>query len=119
VDSDVATVEELRGRHIKAVHGEASDPAVLLQAHVQNSSLLLITDSDDLEIRRTAETAKALNPAIEVVVRNHSEEVVQHLEEEKIGKVFNGVEVMSGVMADYVIGRYGKKETAEESSAGA
>jgi hypothetical protein len=52
-------------------------------------------------------------------VRNHSEEVVQHLEEEKIGKVFNGVEVMSDVMADYVIGRFGKKEISEETSANA
>lgn len=57
-----------------AVSGDVTDPAVLIQAHIANAAMLVAACPDPLVIRQMIETAKMLNPNIEVVLRSHSEE---------------------------------------------
>jgi CPA2 family monovalent cation:H+ antiporter-2 len=83
-------VENLRARDIPAVSGDAADPAVLIQAHIQRARVLVIATPDTLNVRRMIEIARTVNPRIETVVRTHSEEEAALLEKENAGKVFLG-----------------------------
>ncbi len=57
-----------------AVLGDASEPAVLIQAHIADARMLVIATPDTFDVRQMVETARTLNPGIEIVVRSHNEE---------------------------------------------
>ena len=99
-------VEQLRGRDIPAVSGDASDPAVLIQAHIQRARVLVIATPDTLKVRRMIEIARTVNPRIETVVRTHSEEEAALLEKENAGKVFLGEHELARSMIQHLLDRY-------------
>src|SRR5918992_4822858 len=83
-------VEHLRARGIPAVSGNASDPNVLIQAHIHRARMLVIAIPDTLDVRRMIEIARTVNPRIETVLRTHSEEEAALLAQEGAGQVFLG-----------------------------
>ena len=99
-------VERLRSKGIAAVSGDASDPAVLLQAHVHRASILVIATPDTLNVRKMIEVARTVNPRIQTVVRTHSEEEAVLLEKEQAGKVFLGEHELAAGMIQHVLERY-------------
>ena len=99
-------VERLRAMDIPAVSGDAADPAVLIQAHIQRARMLVIATPDTLNVRRMIEIARTVNPRIETVVRTHSEEEADLLNKENAGKVFFGEHELAVAMTDHVIQRY-------------
>lgn len=101
-------VERLRADGMAAVHGDASEPAVLIQAHIVNASLLVIAIPDTFKVRRMIETARTLNPRIETIIRSHNEEEAALLEQEGATKVFLGARELAMNMSHYVWGRFGK-----------
>ena len=96
-------VERLRSSGIAAVSGDASDPAVLLQAHVHRASILVIATPDTLNVRKMIEVARTVNPRIQTVVRTHSEEEAVLLEKEQAGKVFLGEHELAIGMIQHVL----------------
>jgi CPA2 family monovalent cation:H+ antiporter-2 len=99
-------VEQLRENGIPAVSGDAADPAVLIQAHIQRARMLVIAIPDTLDVRRMIEIARTVNPRIETVVRTHSEEEAGLLEKENTGKVFLGEHELALAMIRHVLERY-------------
>jgi CPA2 family monovalent cation:H+ antiporter-2 len=99
-------VEKLRQSDIPAVSGDAADPAVLIQAHIQRARMLVIATPDTLNVRRMIEIARTVNPRIETVVRTHSEEEAALLEKESAGKVFLGEHELASSMIQHVLDRY-------------
>jgi CPA2 family monovalent cation:H+ antiporter-2 len=99
-------VEELRKNGIPAVSGDASDPTVLVQAHIHRARMLVIATPDTLDVRRMIEIARTVNPRIETVVRTHSEEEAVLLEKENAGKVFLGEHELARSMIRHVLDRY-------------
>jgi CPA2 family monovalent cation:H+ antiporter-2 len=99
-------VESLRRRDIPAVSGDASDPAVLIQAHIHRARMLVIAASDAVKARRMIETARTVNPRIETVVRAQSEEEAALLEKEISGKIFLGERELAQSMIDHLLARY-------------
>jgi CPA2 family monovalent cation:H+ antiporter-2 len=99
-------VERLRQQGIPAVSGDAADPAVLIQAHIAHAAMLVIATPDALDFRRMADTARALNPAIEIVLRTHGEEESRLLRQEGVGRVFFGEEELAASMANHVLTRF-------------
>jgi CPA2 family monovalent cation:H+ antiporter-2 len=99
-------VEKLRKIGIPAVSGDASEPAVLIQAHIQRARMLVIAIPDTLDVRRVIEIARTVNPRIETVVRTHSEEEAALFEKENTGKVFLGEHELALSMTRYVLERY-------------
>lgn len=83
-------VEGLRRRGIHAVAGDAAEPAVLIQAHIARAAVLVIAVPDTLRARRMIETARILNPPIEIIVRTHTDEEAALLQKESGGAVFLG-----------------------------
>ena len=96
-------VERLRSSGIAAVSGDASDPAVLLQAHVHRAAILVIATPDTLNVRKMIEVARTVNPRIQTVVRTHSEEEAVLLEKEQAGKVFLGEHELATGMIQHVL----------------
>ena len=101
-------VERLRARGIAAVSGDASDPSVLIQAHIARASMLVAATPDTLDVRQMIKIARTLNPGIEIVVRSHNEEEARLLEKEAAGKVFLGEDELAKNMGRHVLERYGK-----------
>ncbi len=100
------TVERLRESGVSAVSGDASEPAVLIQAHVHRANMLVIATPDTLNVRKMIEIARTVNPRIETVVRTHSEEEAVLLKQENAGRVFLGEHELAQGMTHYVLERY-------------
>jgi monovalent cation:H+ antiporter-2, CPA2 family len=100
-------VEQLRKRNIPAVSGDASQPAALIQAHIAKASMLVIATPDTVSVRRMAQIARTLNPAIEIALRTHNEEEARLLEEENVGTVFFGEHELASAMTRHVLARRG------------
>lgn len=72
-------VEALREQGLVAVVGDASDPLVLVQAHVAGADVLVVAASESTDVRPMIETARTLNPHIAVIVRAPNSEEAQLL----------------------------------------
>ena len=55
-------VEDLRKKGMAAVSGNAADPAVLIQAHIADAAMLVISTPDTLYVRQMANTARSAQP---------------------------------------------------------
>ncbi len=97
-------VEQLRESGVHAVSGDASEAAVLIQAHVARARALVIAVPDTFRARRMIEIARMVNPGIQTVVRTHSDEEAQLLEQEHAGKVFMGENELANSMGEWVLG---------------
>jgi CPA2 family monovalent cation:H+ antiporter-2 len=96
-------VEGLRQRGYHAVAGDASDPAVLILAHVARARMLVIAIPDTFHVRQMIEIARTLNPDIDTVVRTHSEEEARLLRAENAGTVFLGEHELAIAMTRHVM----------------
>ncbi|MEW9897828.1 YbaL family putative K(+) efflux transporter [Chitinivorax sp. PXF-14] len=99
-------VEQLRKQGVPAVSGDAAEPAVLIQAHIAEAAMLVIATPDPLNVRQMAETARTLNPAIEIVLRTHSEDELVMLRKAALGTVFFGEEELARGMSGHVLARF-------------
>jgi len=110
VDIHREMVEDLRRQGQAAVAGDASDPTVLVQAHIARAAMLVVAAPDALDVRKIAETARTLNTDIEIVLRTHSEAESLLLAKEKIGAVFFGEEELARGMSQHVVDRFAPRE---------
>lgn len=99
-------VEDLRRDGMAAVSGDATDPAVLIQAHIADAAMLVIATPDPMGVRKMVETARSLNPRIEVVLRTHNEDESDLLRKEDLGTVFFGEEELAKGMMAHVLQRF-------------
>ncbi len=104
-DQNRERVEQLRARNIPAVSGDAADPGVLIQAHIAHARMLVIATPDTFNVRKMVETAKTLNPSIEVVVCTHGDDEAALLMQEQVGKVFIGEQELAKGMTAHVLSR--------------
>ncbi|AUT76618.1 YbaL family putative K(+) efflux transporter [Paraburkholderia hospita] len=99
-------VEILRNKGVAAVSGDATEPAVLIQAHIADAAMLVVAMPDSRNVPQMVETARSLNPDIEIVLRTHSEDESQMLRKEGIGTVFFGEEELARGMTAHVVKRF-------------
>ena len=105
-------VEDLRNKGMAAVSGNAADPAVLIQAHIADAAMLVVASPDPLNVRQMAETARALNPDIEIVLRSHSDDESTLLRKEGVGTVFFGEEELARGITSHVLQRFAPQPSA-------
>jgi CPA2 family monovalent cation:H+ antiporter-2 len=96
-------VERLRADGIAAVWGDATEPDVLIQAHIKDARALVIATPQTIQVRRMVETARLLNPSIEIVVRSHNAEEALLLERDGTGRVFVGEAELASAMTRHVL----------------
>lgn len=109
-------VETLRKNGVVAVSGDATDPAVLIQAHIADAAMLVIATPDSLNAPQMSETARSLNPNIEIVLRTHSEDESQMLRRDGIGTVFFGEEELAKGMTAHVIERFAPRTNSTKGA---
>ncbi len=104
-DANRETVDTLRGEGKAAVSGDAATPDVLIQAHIARAGLLVITASDVVDAARMVATARALNPAIAVVLGARNAQEAEMYAREGLGVVFSGDAELANAIAAHVAGR--------------
>jgi CPA2 family monovalent cation:H+ antiporter-2 len=112
IEQNRELVENLRARGAAAVSGDASEPAVLVQAHIARARMLVVATPDTLDLRKIVEAARRVNPNIEVAARTHSEEEVELLKSQKIGQIFMGEHELAINMIRHVLQRFGREPHA-------
>ena len=100
-------VEQLRERNVPAVSGDASDPAVLIQAHIARAGMLVIATADTFNVRKMVGTARKLNPRIEIVLRTRDEDEAKLFEQDALGKVFVGERELALGITRHILERMG------------
>jgi len=105
-------VEDLRRKGVVAVSGNAADPDVLIQAHIAHAAMLVVATPDPINVRQMADTARTLNPDIEIVLRTHSEDESQLLSKDGIGAIFFGEEELAKGMTNHVLARFPPQQAA-------
>ena len=98
-------VEKLRTSGVAAVTGDASDPAVLIQAHIARAKMLVIAIPDAFLARKMLTLARTLKPNVAVVVRAHSDEEATLLRQDRADEVFIGEHELALGMTRYVLDR--------------
>jgi CPA2 family monovalent cation:H+ antiporter-2 len=106
VEQNREVVEGLRKAGRAAVSGSAAEPEVLIQAHIAQAAMLVVATPDTLHFRHMADTARTLNPDIEILLRSHSEDDTVLLTKEGIGTVFFGEEELAKGMSAHVGSRF-------------
>jgi CPA2 family monovalent cation:H+ antiporter-2 len=109
VEQSRELVEALREEGFVAVSGNIGDPAVLIQAHIAKAAMLVIATPDTVHVRQTVETARLLNPNIEIIVRTHSEDESELLTADGFGKIFFGEEELAKGMVRHIFDRFAPK----------
>jgi len=90
------------------VSGDAAEPSVLIQAHIADAAMLVVATPDPVNVRQMVETARTLNPGIDIVLRTHSEAESALWRKENLGIVFFGEEELARGMAGHVLRRIGE-----------
>src|SRR5258706_2036367 len=96
-------VEKLRDSGIPAVWGDATEPVVLIQAHIKEAKALVIATPETLHVRKMVDIARTLNPGVRIVVRSHNVEEAELLEKEGAGTVFVGESELANSMVRHVL----------------
>jgi CPA2 family monovalent cation:H+ antiporter-2 len=102
-EMDRALVQELRTQDVPAVAGDAADPFVLIQAHIAQAAILVITAVDAMNIGKMVETARALNPNIAIFIRAEDGDSIAVYEKEGWGKSFTAEEELANRLSNEVI----------------
>jgi CPA2 family monovalent cation:H+ antiporter-2 len=109
-------VEKLRAQGIAAVSGDAMEPDVLVQAHIARAAMMVVAIPETFAARQMIDTARTLNPGIEIVIRTHSEDDAQLFEREHLGTAFLGEHELARGMTAHVLERMGKAPGAAASA---
>ena len=96
-------VDQLRKLDQAAVVGNAAEPSVLIQAHIAHARVLVIATPDSFHVRAMVETAKALNPAIQILIRSHNAQEATLLHSDTGGKVFYGEHELALNMTAHIV----------------
>ncbi|AUX85379.1 sodium:proton antiporter [Acinetobacter sp. ACNIH2] len=96
-------VENLREKGIAAVSGVATEPGVLIQAHIQHARLLVLSPMDIIDIHKIVGIAKTLNPQIQVLICAESKQEAEVIRKENIGDVYFAKEEMAKNMSNHIL----------------
>ena len=99
-------VSRLRDEGLLAVSGDASEAAVLIQAHVARARVLVIASPDTSRARAMLDIARRLNPDIGTVVRTHSDEEAALMRSERVDSVFMGEHELARGMSRATLERF-------------
>jgi len=83
-------VSSLRAAGFAAVAGNATEPAVLIQAHVARARVLVIATPDTIGVKTITKLAHQLRPDLPIIVRTHSDEEADDLRSEPNLEVYMG-----------------------------
>jgi monovalent cation:H+ antiporter-2, CPA2 family len=106
-DSERELVQGMRARGIKSVVGDASQPEVMIQAHIVRAKILILAIPDAFAARKMIETARMLNPKVHVIARADHAGDAEMLRREKVGAVFLSEHALANAMSREALAQMG------------
>jgi len=103
-DDQRERVEALREQGVAVVWGDPAEPDALIQAHVREAAVLLITVSDPVSVQRMCEVARALNPAIRILVHGGSDDEADQISADQHAEVIVGDDALAEVLVARAMG---------------
>jgi CPA2 family monovalent cation:H+ antiporter-2 len=79
IEDDAEAAEDMRKQGGEAITGNAADPEVLAATNLAQARCLLVAIPDAFEGGQVVQQARAINAALPIVARAHSEEEIEHL----------------------------------------
>ena len=79
--------------------------------------MLVIATADPLNVRHMIDTARTLNPNIEIVLRTRSEDETKLLRNDNLGTVFFGEEELAKSMTHHILDRFDAKTESQKKNA--
>jgi CPA2 family monovalent cation:H+ antiporter-2 len=110
VELDRRRAEELRERGLTVVWGDATAAGVLEAACIAHARLLVVAVPDGFQARRILDCAREANPAVDAVVRAHSEGELARMREKGPGLVVLGERELALGMLEYGLRALGLRE---------
>lgn len=107
VDQNYELIVGLRKNNCAAIYGDASEPYILMQAHIQEAGMLVIATSDTFNISKIICMARQINPKITVALGVENEEEVLFLKQQVKAKFFFNERELAAGMTRYILRRYG------------
>jgi CPA2 family monovalent cation:H+ antiporter-2 len=93
IDQNVDTIAVLRDTHHRAVFGDAANPIILENAHLEQGDLLLITVPDLAITVKIIEAARSLNQSIKILARAEYLTDVSKLEDLSVESICSEEEI--------------------------
>ena len=90
VEASRDIAEKQRQRGLPVIYGDATRPEVMAHAHLERARLVIVAAPDAYQARAILALSFQLNPALEVLVRTHSDEERRFLEDMGAARAFVG-----------------------------
>ncbi|HEX7120963.1 MAG TPA: YbaL family putative K(+) efflux transporter [Gemmatimonadaceae bacterium] len=116
VERDRMLVEALRKRGVHAIYGDAARPMIFAHTHPETARLLIVAAPDPYHARRIVELARQVNPAIETVVRTHSDAERRYLERIGVGRALMGERELAFGIAHYALVNLGRTDDEADAT---
>lgn len=88
-------------RNLRVIYGDASQPYVLRQTHIERARLLIIAAPDGLGMGHLHREARRLNPNLDTVVRTRSDDELAQFERDGAGLAVMGERELALRMTEY------------------
>jgi CPA2 family monovalent cation:H+ antiporter-2 len=92
IESDYENVQRLRQAGFEAIVGNAADPELIQAANLAGARCLIVAIPDAFEGGQVVAQARAINPALPIIARSHSDEETVYLKSHGANNVIMGEE---------------------------
>jgi CPA2 family monovalent cation:H+ antiporter-2 len=113
IEQNAERVAKLRGQGVAAIRGDASVEGVIAHASLPGARMLVAAIPDAFQARRMLDHARKANPGIDSVVRTHSREELELLQEAGFGLVLMAERELADRMSSYVTAAFKPRAEAE------
>jgi CPA2 family monovalent cation:H+ antiporter-2 len=113
IEQNAERVAKLRGQGVAAIRGDASIEGVIAHASLPGARMLVAAIPDAFQARRMLDHARKANPGIDSVVRTHSREELELLQEAGFGLVLMAERELADRMSSYVTAAFKPRAEAE------
>ena len=103
IERDHLMLASAQASGVPTIVGDASLPDVLTAAGIGRARLIAIATPDSFQARRIVEVSRALNPAIEIVVRTHNAAEIGALESLGAARVVMGERELARAMTEHTL----------------
>ncbi len=114
IEDDEDAVADLKEAGVEALAGNAADPDVIVAANLGRARCLLVAIPDAFEGGQVVQQARAIDPALPIIARAHSEAEIEHLMKHGANLVVMGEHEIAKAMIENIDDR----GAAEARSAG-
>jgi monovalent cation:H+ antiporter-2, CPA2 family len=98
IESDAERIDRLRAQGVETIAGNAADPEVMAAANFAAARCMVVAVPDAFEAGQAVEQARAINPALRIIARAHSEEEITHLQKHGASIVIMGEHLIAHAM---------------------